>query len=442
MGIGLTISGTRNIYDPAITLLSEHITSPDPIARIGSILGLGLSYAGSAREDLFELLSGILAEEETGMDVLGITAYSLGLIFVGTCNPDIATLITDVLLTKTEEQLNHSYTKFLCLGLGLLYLGRQSQAVELTLETLKVIPGPYSRYAQLTVETCAHAGTGNVLEVQEMLQVCGEHLEENSEFQAVAVLGIALISMGEEIGSNMSIRAFNHLLQYGDPVIRRTVPLALGLISISNPQLTVMDTLSKLSHDSDADVAQGAIFALGLIGAGTNNSRIAGLLRQLSAYYCKDPEHLFTVRIAQGLLHLGKGLLTLNPYHCHGNLLSKVAIAGILGALHACFDFSLIHAEGHYLLYLFVTAMQPRMLMLLDEELEPSELTVRVGQAVDTVGQAGKPKTITGFQTHTTPVLIANGERAELATDEFVPVSTFLEGCVIVKPNPNAVSKK
>lgn len=34
------------------------------------------------------------------------------------------------------------------------------------------------------------------------------------------------------------------------------------------------------------------------------------------------------------------------------------------------------------------------------------------------VGQAGKPKTITGFQTHTTPVLLAFGERAELATEE------------------------
>lgn len=34
------------------------------------------------------------------------------------------------------------------------------------------------------------------------------------------------------------------------------------------------------------------------------------------------------------------------------------------------------------------------------------------------MGQAGKPKTITGFQTHTTPVLLAYGERAELANDE------------------------
>ena len=34
-------------------------------------------------------------------------------------------------------------------------------------------------------------------------------------------------------------------------------------------------------------------------------------------------------------------------------------------------------------------------------------VSVRVGQAVDVVGQAGRPKTITGFATHTTPVLLA-----------------------------------
>ena len=31
--------------------------------------------------------------------------------------------------------------------------------------------------------------------------------------------------------------------------------------------------LSKLSHDSDDELAQRAIIALGLIGCGTNNSR-------------------------------------------------------------------------------------------------------------------------------------------------------------------------
>lgn len=80
--------------------------------------------------------------------------------------------------------------------------------------------------------------------------------------------------------------------------------------------------------------------------------------------------------------------------------------------------------------------MFPRFLITLKEDLTALATTVRVGQAVDTVGQAGRPKTITGFQTHTTPVLMAYTERAELATEEFLPLSSVLEGFVILKKNP------
>ena len=81
--------------------------------------------------------------------------------------------------------------------------------------------------------------------------------------------------------------------------------------------------------------------------------------------------------------------------------------------------------------------MFPRFLITLDENLEPISTSVRVGQAVDTVGQAGRPKTITGFQTHSTPVLMAYTERAELATDEYLPQSSVLEGFVILRKNPD-----
>ena len=53
--------------------------------------------------------------------------------------------------------------------------------------------------------------------------------------------------------------------------------------------------------------------------------------------------------------------------------------------------------------------------------------------------QAGRPKTITGFQTHTTPVLLSAGERAELATEKYLPLTSVLEGVVILKPNPDYV---
>ena len=62
---------------------------------------------------------------------------------------------------------------------------------------------------------------------------------------------------------------------------------------------------------------------------------------------------------------------------------------------------------------------------------------MRVGIAVDTVGQAGKPKKISGFQTHDTPVLIGCSERAELGTEEFVPETNVIENFVILRPNPD-----
>jgi len=200
-----------------------------------------------------------------------------------------------------------------------------------------------------------------------------------------------------------------------------------------------MDTLSKMSHDSDDEVAMGAILGLGLIGAGTNNARVANLLRGLAQYYYKEPNQLFVVRVAQGLIFLGKGTITLQPYHNDRFLLSHSAVAGLLAVLHSCLDFkNIIFKNSHYLLYCLVTAMFPRMLMTFDENLKPLPVSVRVGQAVDTIGQAGRPKTITGFQTHTTPVLLGAGERAELATEEYLPLTPVLEGFVILRKNPDA----
>ena len=43
----------------------------------------------------------------------------------------------------------------------------------------------------------------------------------------------------------MALRMFGHLIRYGEPVIRRAVPLALSLLSVSNPQLNILETLSK-----------------------------------------------------------------------------------------------------------------------------------------------------------------------------------------------------
>merc|ERR1712187_397932 len=244
-----------------------------------------------------------------------MAAVSLGQIFVSSCNDEVAQAILSTLLERqaVDGALSGTWPYFFAVGLGLLYLGQQD-AVEATLAALDAITHPIGKYAKLTVESMAFSNSGDVLHVQKMLHTCTEHLEEaEAMHQAMGVLGLGLIACGEEIGSEMSLRSLDHILQYGELPLRRAVPLALAMLHISNPKVTVIDTLQKLSHDSDQDVALGAIFSMGLVGAGTNNARLAGMMRQLAAYYAKDSSALFMVRIAQGLLYMGDGL----PYRCY-----------------------------------------------------------------------------------------------------------------------------
>lgn len=52
------------------------------------------------------------------------------------------------------------------------------------------------------------------------------------------------------------------------------------------------------------------MISLGLIGAGTNNARIAGMLRNLSSYYYKDASLLFCV------MHLKNSAFEFSLYPC------------------------------------------------------------------------------------------------------------------------------
>lgn len=79
-----------------------------------------------------------------------------------------------------------------------------------------------------------------------------------------------------------------------------------------------------------------AIFALGVVGAGTNNARLAQMLRQLALYYHKDSNCLFAVRLAQGLVHLAKGTASLQPWLFAKSTLCPSAFASLLATV-LCF---------------------------------------------------------------------------------------------------------
>ncbi|EGW32486.1 uncharacterized protein SPAPADRAFT_138317 [Spathaspora passalidarum NRRL Y-27907] len=509
LGTGIVSSNVHDEVEAAFALLQEYVTDPNKLYQTSAINGLGIAFAGSANEEVLNLLLPLVSDLEISLEISCLAALALGHVFVGTCHGDITSTILQTLLERDFTQLTNKFIKFMALGLGLLYMGKTEQ-VEDVLETIDAIEHPISKTLKVLVNICAYAGTGNVLQIQALLQMCtakpkeqaeeekkleqseedqqkeeeeakkehadttgdvemedasevkpeteakaevkdedvtaeeDEDAEEQEElYQGIAVLGLACIAMGEDIGQDMSLRHFGHLMHYGNSLIKRAVPLAMGLVSVSNPQMKVFETLSRYSHDADLEVAQNAIYSMGLVGAGTNNARLAQLLRQLASYYIKSPESLFMVRIAQGILHLGKGTLTLTPFNSERTIISKVSLASLLTIAMALLDpreFILNDSSTettHQLLYYLTPAIKPRMLITVDENLNPLKVNVRVGQAVDVVGQAGKPKTITGWVTQSTPVLLNYGERAELEnTDEWISLSHSLDGIVILKKNP------
>ena len=57
----------------------------------------------------------------------------------------------------------------------------------------------------------------------------------------------------------MLSRSFNHFIQFGDVNIKKSVPLAMALLNLSNPKVNVIDSLTKFCYDIDKTVAINAI---------------------------------------------------------------------------------------------------------------------------------------------------------------------------------------
>ncbi|KAF4662155.1 26S proteasome non-ATPase regulatory subunit 2 [Perkinsus olseni] len=506
LGFGLASTGVTSDVDPAWALLAEQLDSSEPLVKMAAVMGLGFAYSGSRREDLTENLTPIVVDTEAGSLALSaLASVSLALVFVGTGNTDIKDIIMATIQERQElptfSAESDVFVCFFAVALGILYLQcgsvlpaeggdksmpDRSPVDELLEEVEQSVKDEKLRnLCTVVVKSCGYAGSGDVLKVQELMHLLtekpniaadatkpadgsnadgsaaaedntpddDEELGDNAEasaeraaryYQVAGVLGIGLIALGEEIGTEMTVRAMDNILQYCPATIKRGVPLTLAMLFASNPKYTIIDTLSRLSHDADNEVAECAILSMGIVGAGTNNSRLAGLLRQLAAYYANSPNALYATRIAQGMLYCGKGLVSLSPLHSDRYLINPTSLASMLVVLFAGalnIDKTLFGSQYHFMLYYLVPCIYPRMVVtLLDKEdgsePEPISVPVRVGQAVDTTGIAGKQaKAITGFQTHTTPVLLSCTDRAELATEEYIPVTKVIEGFVIIKKN-------
>ena len=165
LALGILNSGIKNDADAAYAILADKLESATKQShKIGILMGLSIAYAGSARADLLDLISPIIVDSDNSIELQAIASLSIGMIFCGSCDQDAAESITQILLEKQEKDLEHSFTRIFALGLGLLFLGQQA-LVETSIEVIKsMLPHKnMAEFVSLVMETCAYAGSGNVL---------------------------------------------------------------------------------------------------------------------------------------------------------------------------------------------------------------------------------------------------------------------------------------
>lgn len=182
---GIVNAGVKNECDPALALLTEYVEGTNNLHQLSAVLGLGLAYAGSQRQDIMDIILPVVNySQNASMHCSSIAGLSLGMIFIGSCNDDVCGAIAQRLMESSDPELSDTMTRFLVLGLALLFFGKQD-ACEAIVEAMKTIEHPISKYAEMTIEACAYAGTGNVLQIQKYLHICAEHLTEEQALHQV-----------------------------------------------------------------------------------------------------------------------------------------------------------------------------------------------------------------------------------------------------------------
>lgn len=123
LATGILNTGVRSEADAALALLGDHISSKSVPLRTSAIVGLGFAYAGSHREDILFMLLPLISDDEISMEITALAALAVGLIFVGSENGEAAGVILQTLMEREDRALDEKWTRFLGLGLALLYIG-------------------------------------------------------------------------------------------------------------------------------------------------------------------------------------------------------------------------------------------------------------------------------------------------------------------------------
>lgn len=82
------------------------------ICKKTAVMGLGLAYAGSAREDVTELLMPLVEEKGSDMEIFSSAVLSVGLTNCGSSDDELAERLVSAILARTEDDWKDTSLRF------------------------------------------------------------------------------------------------------------------------------------------------------------------------------------------------------------------------------------------------------------------------------------------------------------------------------------------
>ena len=84
------------------------------------------------------------------------------MIFVGALEEDALSAIIETIMYLEDSQKDQTVSRFFAVALGLLCMGAQENC-EPTLDAIRTMEHPLTKYADVFIQGCAYLGTGNVM---------------------------------------------------------------------------------------------------------------------------------------------------------------------------------------------------------------------------------------------------------------------------------------
>lgn len=266
---------------------------------------------------------------------------------------------------------------------------------------------------------------------------------ENLDPIGILVMGLGLVAGNDPVCSMMVTRFINRIMQYGSIYAKRACPLAIAVMNLSRPTPELTDMLFRMASQSEEGLSINAIIALGLIGCGSCNSRIAQSLRQLADSKYLSMSHsetsremtnmiILAIKLSLGLVHCGRGLMHISVAHHHGKVISNPRLSCIAALLLLLASNSKVIVRPKFTVYFFLIAgaLHPKYLVAVDAANKEQCNTFKTGSYIDTVSLP-EPFRLTGYQTNTTPIILSHAERAVPSEEAIVPMLNILEDVVV-----------